>query len=191
MLINSKHWQGELKEVCSLILDETIKEDDKYQVGLTKLFFRTGMLAYLEGLRADRLNHLVTLVQKNLRRQIASRQYKAMKVSSVRIQSWWRGIAARKLVDAKRKEAAVVKIQKVVRGYIQRKKFLETRAAAVKIQSGESCHSFRSLCDRIKAHLSLSSFRQSCGVFGLARGSRSNACKIQQHLFNLCGEDCE
>jgi myosin-5 len=138
MLINSKHWQGELKEVCSLILDETIKEDDKYQVGLTKLFFRTGMLAYLEGLRADRLNHLVTLVQKNLRRQIASRQYTAMKVASVRIQSWWRGIAARKLVDAKRKDAAVVKIQKVVRGYIQRKKFLETRAAAVKIQSGSS-----------------------------------------------------
>lgn len=137
MLINSKHWQGELKEVCSLILAETIKEDDKFQVGLTKLFFRAGMLAYLEGLRADRLNHLVTLVQKNLRRQIASRHYKAMKVSSVQIQSWWRGIAARKLVDVKRKEAAVVRIQKVARGFLQRKKFLEIRGAAVKIQSGQ------------------------------------------------------
>lgn len=137
MLINSSHWQGDLKDVCALILAETIKEEDKFQLGLTKLFFRAGMLAYLEGLRADRLNHLVTLVQKNLRRRMALEHYRKLRSSSLKIQVWWRAISARKFVANLRREAAAVKIQKIGRGFVQRKRFLETRQGVVKIQSGE------------------------------------------------------
>lgn len=138
MLINSQHWQKDLKDVCSLILDATIKEEDKYQVGLTKIFFRTGMLAYLEGLRADRLNTLVTLVQKNLKRRVARKQYLALRGSTVKIQTWWRGVQAKKLVQSIRREAAVVKIQKISRGFVQRRAYLRQRDSAVKIQSSTS-----------------------------------------------------
>ncbi|CED82498.1 myosin 5 [Phaffia rhodozyma] len=135
MLIRSEHWQKELKDVCSLILDDTIKEEDKYQVGLTKIFFRAGMLAYLEALRAERLNALVTLVQKNLRRRVAANRYKALKTSTVRIQAWWRGVQARKQVETLRRETAAVKIQRVGRGFLQRQQYRQSKAAAVKIQS--------------------------------------------------------
>lgn len=138
MLIDSNDWQGDLKDVCSLILDKTITEEDKYQVGLTKLFFRAGMLAYLEGLRADRLNYLVVLVQKNLRRHLARNHYRSMKSASVTIQSRWRGVLGRRKADGMRKVTAVVKIQTLVRGFVQRKRFELTRQSAVKIQSGAS-----------------------------------------------------
>jgi myosin-5 len=138
MLIHSEHWQKDLKEVCALILDATIKEDDKYQVGLTKIFFRTGMLALLEGLRADRLNALVTLVQKNLKRRVARKRFIAQKAAAVVVQSWWRGVQARREVQAIRREAAAVKIQKVSRGFVQRRAFLRQRQSAIKIQSCSS-----------------------------------------------------
>lgn len=142
MLINSQHWQKELKEVCSLILDDTIKEEDKYQVGLTKIFFRAGMLAYLEALRAERLNALVTLVQKNLRRRVAAKRYQSMRSSAVKIQAWWKADRARRLVEGLRRERAAVKIQSVARTFLQRTAFLRARTAAVKIQSGSCSFSF-------------------------------------------------
>ena len=64
----------ELNSLCSLILEMTINDPDKYQNGKTKIFFRAGMLAALEALRADRLNAMVTVVQKNMRRHMLDRK---------------------------------------------------------------------------------------------------------------------
>ncbi|KAG8681397.1 Myosin type-2 heavy chain 1 [Ceratobasidium sp. 394] len=71
MLVHSKNWNAQtaIKDLCGMILNVTIKDEDKYQAGLTKIFFRAGMLAYLEAQRSDKLNSLVTLVQKNLCRR--------------------------------------------------------------------------------------------------------------------------
>ena len=74
MLVPSDNWKPmiqnlQLQELCNLILERTINDPDKYQSGLTKIFFRAGMLAALESLRSERLNSLVTLVQKNVRRR--------------------------------------------------------------------------------------------------------------------------
>lgn len=110
-------------------------EEDKYQTGLTKLFFRAGMLAYLENLRSDRLNYLVTVVQKNVRRKLALSKYSETKSATTRIQGWWRVVSARRLVADLRRETAAVKIQSVAKGFVQRRKFVAQREAAVKIQS--------------------------------------------------------
>ena len=66
MLVHSSEWEPmiknlELKPLCARILEKTINDPDKYQPGLTKIFFRAGMLAALESLRSDRLNALVRL----------------------------------------------------------------------------------------------------------------------------------
>jgi myosin V len=45
MLVRSEHWSPDTKKLCSVILDTSIKEADKYQVGMTKLFFRAGMVS--------------------------------------------------------------------------------------------------------------------------------------------------
>jgi myosin-5 len=103
------------------------------------------MLALLESLRTQRLNELVTLVQKNVRRRIAYKQYQDMRRKTIKIQAWWRGILARKLVEELRRETAAIRIQRVARGWLARKQYTETRQAVIKIQSGE-CHLKLQMC---------------------------------------------
>ncbi|KAH9056633.1 myosin 5 [Lactarius vividus] len=99
----------------------TINDPDKYQNGKTKIFFRAGMLAALETLRADRLNAMVTVVQKNMRRHMAMKRYREMRVAAIKIQTWWRGIMARRFVAQVRRENAA--------------RFTEIRTAVVRFQS--------------------------------------------------------
>lgn len=143
MLVNSVDWSKliqnmELQPLCSLILEKTINDPEKYQNGLTKIFFRAGMLAALESLRSERLNSLVTVVQKNMRRRMAVKKYKAMRQAAIRIQTWWRGILARKFVLGVRKEVAAIRLQAVGRRFIQRRYLLDVRSAVVRFQSRKS-----------------------------------------------------
>jgi myosin-5 len=125
----------ELNILCSLILERTINDPDKYQNGKTKIFFRAGMLAALEALRADRLNAMVTVVQKNMRRHMCMKRYSEMRIAAIRIQTWWRGVLARRFVAQVRRETAAVRFQKAARRYVQRKRFTEVRTTAVLFQS--------------------------------------------------------
>jgi myosin-5 len=143
MLAASTEWASkiqnmQLQELCSVILSKAIPDTDKYQSGLTKIFFRPGMLASLESMRSARLNAMVTLVQKNVRRQLAVKKYRKMRAAAIKIQTWWRGIAAKRFVEGIRKEASALRLQRVVRRFVQRKKFLRIRTSVVLIQSSES-----------------------------------------------------
>jgi myosin-5 len=142
MLVPSSDWSPmihklQLKPLCSLILKKTINDPDKYQNGLTKIFFRAGMLAALESLRSDRLNTMVTVVQKNMRRRMAVKHYQELRRSTIKIQTWWRGILARKFVAHIRREVSARRLQTGIRRFIQRKRFLDTSHSVVLIQSRE------------------------------------------------------
>ncbi|KAA1479202.1 myosin 5 [Dentipellis sp. KUC8613] len=152
MLVSSAQWgpmiqKLELRALCSLILDNTINDPDKYQSGKTKIFFRAGMLAALESLRSDRLNAMVTVVQKNMRRHMAVKKYQELRRATIRIQTWWRGIIARRLVDFVRRETAAIRLQKSARRFIHRKQFVDVRNSVVLIQSrirgAQARHSFK------------------------------------------------
>jgi myosin-5 len=140
MLVPSKQWRGndDVRSLCTLILEKAIPEDDRYQMGLTKIFFRAGMLALLESQRTNRINQLVTLVQKNVRRMIDYKRYQRMRKSSITIQAWWRGVLARKAYEDLRRETAAIRIQKQVRGWLARREYVRTREAVIRIQSGMS-----------------------------------------------------
>lgn len=127
----------EIKPLCDLILQTTISDEDKYQSGLTKIFFRAGMLAAMESLRSERLNALVTIVQKNMRRRMAVKRYKEMRQAATRIQTWWRGVLAKILVEKVRREVAARRLQTAIRTYIQRQQFLAVRYAVTGLQSRE------------------------------------------------------
>jgi myosin heavy subunit len=47
-LVNSQHWDPNLSpdinKLCRVILDKYITDSDKYQIGLTKIFFRAGQV---------------------------------------------------------------------------------------------------------------------------------------------------
>lgn len=127
----------EIKPLCNLILQKVITDEDKYQAGLTKVFFRAGMVAVLESLRSDKLNAVMTIFQKNMRRYMAQKKYRAMRVAAIKIQTWWRGVMAKKFVAKVRREVTARRLQAVSRRFIQRRKFLQTRQAVVKFQSRE------------------------------------------------------
>lgn len=142
MLVPSSIWQPmiqslDLRRLCSVILEKTIDDPDKYQSGLTKIFFRAGMLAALESLRSGRLNAMVTVVQKNMRRRMAIKKYRELRHATIRIQTWWRGILARKLVEHIRREVAAMRLQTAIRQFMQRKFFVDTRRAITIFQSRE------------------------------------------------------
>ncbi|KAH9951404.1 P-loop containing nucleoside triphosphate hydrolase protein [Amylocystis lapponica] len=139
MLVHSSEWGPmignlELRPLCTLILERTINDPDKYQPGLTKIFFRAGMLAALESLRSNRLNSLVTIVQKNMRRRMAVKRYAELRRATIKIQTWWRGIMARRLVEGVRREVAATRLQRAIRQYVQRKRFLEIRQGIIRFQ---------------------------------------------------------
>lgn len=125
------------KTICSEILDTNIKDTDKYQVGLTKIFFRAGQLAYMEKLRTDRLNQSATMIQKNIRRFLARLHYTRIQKLSLMLQSIARQRMAKREMEILRKQRAAVVIQKNWRRYIARKKYLQTRAFIVQVQAGK------------------------------------------------------
>ncbi|KAF9496078.1 hypothetical protein BDN71DRAFT_1446807 [Pleurotus eryngii] len=140
MLVPSSIWQPmiqalDLKNLCAVILEKTINDPDKYQSGLTKIFFRSGMLAALESLRSARLNAMVTVVQKNMRRHMAMVKYRELRAATIKIQTWWRGIMAKKFVEVVRRNVNAQRIQTICRRYLQRKQFADTRRAIVLFQS--------------------------------------------------------
>ncbi|PWN25731.1 myosin V [Jaminaea rosea] len=139
MLVPSAHWDmtslEKAKELAAYILKTCVDDADKYQIGLNKIFFRAGMLAQFEQRRGDRLKSLVTLIQKNLRRNIQMRKYGTMRSSSVKLQSWWRMQAAKKQVNGMRQQKAAVLLQTALRAWLAQQSYRQTLAAVVRIQS--------------------------------------------------------
>ena len=162
MLTASEHWGPEIEQLCTIILKATIKDADKYQIGLTKIFFRAGMLAYLERLRTERLNYLVTLMQKNLLRAVQQKKFQRIRSTTIALQATWRRILAQRRLHAVKREAAAVTLQSAFRSHVQRSKYLKTRNAAITIQSSQSpsfgvfepannCHSAEGQCSSTRA----------------------------------------
>ena len=124
MLIPSTQWTTEIRDMANAILRKALGEGkhdgtDKYQLGLTKIFFRAGMLAFLENLRTNRLNAAAVMIQKNLRAQVPSpkKYLEVHRVSYLAFQALMRGLLARrkgrKRVGGRR---GATSIQRVWRG---------------------------------------------------------------------------
>ena len=135
LLLPSERWTDDIREVCKAILGDTIKDSDKYQIGLSKIFFRAGQLAYLEKLRSDKLDRCVTLIQKNARRLLERKRYTRLKHYTIMVQSRWRGKTQRREYEHMRQERAATRLQTAWRRYDARKNFLAIRKATMVIQN--------------------------------------------------------
>ncbi|MBE3048976.1 hypothetical protein IMZ48_42060 [Candidatus Bathyarchaeota archaeon] len=140
MLVHSTKWTAEIQGMADAILTKALGANlgdgsDKYQLGLTKIFFRAGMLAFLENLRTNRLDECAILIQKNLRAKYYRRRYLWARESIIRCQSLIRGSTARRQALELRTVKAATTIQRVWRGQKQRKAFLRIRKSTVLTQS--------------------------------------------------------
>ncbi|KAG0265799.1 Myosin type-2 heavy chain 1, partial [Linnemannia exigua] len=134
MLVNSSQWGFDTQKMCSAILEGAITEPDKYQVGLTKIFFRAGLLAYMENLRTNKLNAYATLIQKNMRRFVCQKRYQIARRAAIKLQCLARKLIAEKAARAIREENSAVLLQTFMRGYVQRKKYVDARNHVLRVQ---------------------------------------------------------
>lgn len=140
MLVPSKLWTSEIREMANLILKKALGQGserglDKYQLGLTKIFFRAGMLAFLENLRTNRLNECAVMIQKNLRCKYYRRKYLEARHSILLFQACSRGRQARIRAEEVRQIRAATMIQTLWRGQKERRKFNAIRDNIILLQS--------------------------------------------------------
>lgn len=140
MLIHSTQWTTEIREMANAILKKALgdhKADgtDKYQLGLTKIFFRAGMLAFLEDLRTNRLSDAAIMIQKNLRAKYWRRRYLEALNSIRTFQAIARANMARKRADEARRQKGATTIQRVWRGQKERKKYVQFRNDFIRFEA--------------------------------------------------------
>lgn len=128
MLVPSQSWTSEIREMANAILKKALGQGanrglDKYQLGLTKIFFRAGMLAFLENLRTTRLTECAIMIQKNLRCKYYRRKYLEARASILLTQALSRGYHARRIAQEVRRIKAATTMQKVWRGFKERRRF--------------------------------------------------------------------
>ncbi|XP_031750785.1 unconventional myosin-Vb isoform X2 [Xenopus tropicalis] len=126
---------GDKKVICKNVLENLIKDPDKFQFGRTKIFFRAGQVAYLEKLRADKFRAATIMIQKTVRGWLQRVKYRRMKKAAVTIQRYTRGHLARRLALHLRMTKAAITFQKQFRMIRVYRGFQKTRKAAVTIQS--------------------------------------------------------
>eukprot|EP01135_Chromosphaera_perkinsii_P002023 Nk52_evm70s215 gene=Nk52_evmTU70s215 len=134
-LLQGKETGSDDRELAKIILTQHVKEEDKFQFGVNKIFFRAGEVAFLEKLRAEKLKKAIVKVQKQVRMFLQKKHYLRIRKATMLLQRIVRGMIARNLCRNMRRAAAAVCIQKRVRGYIASKKYKYVLLCVVKIQS--------------------------------------------------------
>ena len=139
MLIPSAQWTSEIRKMADAILSKALGTGregmDKYQLGLTKIFFRAGMLAFLENLRTNRLNECAIMIQKNLKAKYYRRKYLEARQSIIDLQALSRAFAARLTAQHLRQQKAATMIQTIWRAQRERKRFNDIRNNIILLQS--------------------------------------------------------
>ncbi|XP_067003336.2 unconventional myosin-Va [Anabrus simplex] len=127
--------RNDMKGTCERILQNFIKDSDKFQFGKTKIFFRAGQVAYLEKLRADKLKECCIIIQKQVRAFICRKKYLRIQRATRCIQRYVRGYLARRRVYHIRRRKAAVTIQKYVRGWVKYSQYQRSKRCIVALQA--------------------------------------------------------
>ncbi|KAM3869682.1 unconventional myosin-Va-like [Diretmus argenteus] len=134
VLMQQKDVLPDRKQTCKNVLEKLIKDQDMYQFGKNKIFFRAGQVAYLEKLRSDKLRNACICIQKTMRCWLARKKYLRMRASAITVQRYVRGHQARCRVKFLRRTTAAVVIQRNVRMWAARRRYQQQQSAAVTIQ---------------------------------------------------------
>lgn len=143
ILLNSEEWmkvmsgektQESVSNLCFKILSSIVEDKEKYQLGNTKIFFKAGMLAHFEKMRADKLHKSAVMIQKNVKKRVYRQQYLIIRASHTRAQALFKGHLERLRIKRERESEAATRIQTVVRGYLARRQYNCTRDSILLLQ---------------------------------------------------------
>uniref|UniRef100_A0A3P8RNL4 Myosin VA n=1 Tax=Amphiprion percula TaxID=161767 RepID=A0A3P8RNL4_AMPPE len=135
VLMKQKDVLPDKKLTCRNVLEKLVQDQDKYQFGKTKIFFRAGQVAYLEKLRADKLRAACIRIQKTIRCWLARKKYLRKRCAAITIQRFTRGYQARCLAKFMRRTQAATIIQKYQRMYVEKRRYRQKQAAALAMQT--------------------------------------------------------
>ncbi|KAJ3593545.1 hypothetical protein NHX12_005879 [Muraenolepis orangiensis] len=135
VLMKQKDVLPDKKLTCRNVLENLVQDQDKYQFGKTKIFFRAGQVAYLEKLRADKLRVACIRIQKTIRCWLARKKYLRQRSAAITIQRFTRGYQARCLAKFMRRTDAATTIQKYQRMCVARRRYRQKQAAALAMQT--------------------------------------------------------
>jgi myosin-5 len=121
--------------VTEAMVRAVIRDPIKYQFGKTKVFLRTGMLAYFEKLRTETLSRSALKIQTAYRGYKDRSVYRAKRNGAVKIQSVYRGYKDRKAYQTWRKTKAAIVVSRAWKGYVQRTKFQRLLRGIVRFQA--------------------------------------------------------
>jgi myosin-5 len=133
-LVKSSAWKTDPKLLTEKICKSNIRGEHKFELGLSKVFFRAGQLAYLEKIRSEKFTQIVVLLQKNIIRGYHQKRYKKMQESVRVIQKSWDEYLQIREFKRNRDKMAATTIQKNWRASIARNKFNNKRKAATILQ---------------------------------------------------------
>ncbi|KAJ2288971.1 Myosin type-2 heavy chain 1, partial [Coemansia sp. RSA 355] len=111
------------------------QQPDRSQVGLTKVFFRAGMLALVEKQRVERLNVAATTIQALVRCFQQRQRFLREKRAVLLLQTLARGVLARRQLRMLRDTSAATSIQALARGFLARALFRTTIRGIVALQA--------------------------------------------------------
>lgn len=135
ILYNSDVSKEEIVQFCQSILDTSIDDAAKYQIGNTKIFFKAGMLAFLEKLRTNIMTKICIIIQKKMRARYYRKQYLQTMESIRRCQNQIRSQLVRARVEHELKTRAATLIQSNIRGQWKRQYFKDAVDQVIKLQS--------------------------------------------------------
>uniref|UniRef100_A0A4W6FGT8 Myosin VA n=1 Tax=Lates calcarifer TaxID=8187 RepID=A0A4W6FGT8_LATCA len=135
VLMKQKDVLPDKKLTCKNVLEKLVQDQDKYQFGKTKIFFRAGQVAYLEKLRADKLRAACIRIQKTIRCWLARKKYLRKRSAAITIQRFTRGYQARCLAKFMRRTQAATIIQKYQRMYVERKRYRQKHTSHISLQN--------------------------------------------------------
>ncbi|KAF8042929.1 hypothetical protein BT93_A1303 [Corymbia citriodora subsp. variegata] len=121
------------RDACIMMLEKLALRG--FRIGKTQVFLRAGQMAELDSLRLQALGSSAKIIQRQMRTNIARRQYISLRKSSIHIQSFWRGKLAGKLYEHMKRENAATKVQTVFRGYSSRNAYSKMKVIAITVQA--------------------------------------------------------
>ncbi|ORZ20537.1 P-loop containing nucleoside triphosphate hydrolase protein [Absidia repens] len=188
VLVPSDHWhlmaKADERKLCGAILDTHVTGGDRYQIGLTKIFFRAGQLAYMEKLRTDRWTEVAVVIQKNARRYIARQRYKKIQAFIIKLQQVARKKHGQTTIQQLRKSKAATVIQSYWRMHMVRKAYLERRAFIIKLQTA-----VRSLVAK-KQFTVVRQHKAATNIQRMVRGWMIRRLYQNKRQFVICVQSC-
>ncbi|OMH86142.1 Myosin-2 [Zancudomyces culisetae] len=141
MLANTHYTSDmQLREYVTQTVSTLIKDPNKFQIGLSKVFFRAGVLAQLENKRTEKLMRCATLIQKHVRRLITRKLYLRKRTAALTIQALARRYISLVEYNQRKHDRAVELIQWLARHFLARS--LLTSRRDVRVQLVACCRGF-------------------------------------------------